>query len=151
MLIEHRIAHAFGYEYGVLFPSARNAIAHYVKELNYKGQIPSNVCPELATAMGHYDPVPVDSHCGLAWGVPVQLYGYRETNVQGMELEIDPLMTGYFGAPCCTSSIISFGRNKTLDINGGGALLTNRRELAALMQALAYFPAELRHPLEKQL
>ena len=65
-----------------------------------------------------------------------------------MKLEIDPLMTGYFGKPYCENSIISFGRHKTLDINAGGAFLTNNIALAGLMATHAYFPEQLRTHLE---
>ncbi len=51
-------------------------------------------------------------------------------------------MTGFFGKPFADNCIISFGRNKTLNINGGGALLSN------LDVYPGYFPEGLRDPLE---
>ncbi len=72
MLIEARIAKAFGYEYCTLFPNARSAIARYIEVTGNPGtiMIPSNVCPALATATKHSKVYPnfvaVDSHTGMA-------------------------------------------------------------------------------------
>lgn len=140
-----------GYEYCIFFPSARVAVADYVA--TYGGvQIPSNVCPALATATMRSNPypnfVPVDSHDGMAAGIPVQLYGFREI-VNGADIEIDPLMTGAMGPPFAPRCIVSFGRHKTISLGAGGALLTN--EVHDLAEFHSRMPEILREPLSREL
>jgi hypothetical protein len=89
--------------------------------------------------------VPIDPNTGLA-PIPVQLYGYRQ-EFPGAELEIDPLLTGIFGKPFATSTIVSFGYAKTIDIGGGGAILTQDKSLNAELEKLSYFPGILRDAL----
>ena len=122
-----RLSELFGYEYAIGFPRARDAVKAYV--LKYGPiEIPSNCCRALLeAAVGHGSPVevlPVDAQAGIAPGLPVQMYGYRQI-VPGSPLEIDPLMTGVMGKPIAKHSIVSFGWNKTLELGAGGILLTN--------------------------
>jgi len=131
------------YDFGFGFPRARDALAAWCEITGEKIKIPSNCCPALLPFASEL--VPVDPNTGLA-PVPVQLYGYRQI-FPGAKLEIDPLMTGLFGKPFADSTIISFGYGKTIDIGGGGAILTNDMELAAELNRRSSFPRILVEPL----
>jgi len=135
------------YEASIFFPRARDALAAWCEITGEKIKIPSNCCPALLPFASEL--VPVDPNTGLA-PVPVQLYGYRQI-FPGAKLEIDPLMTGLFGSPFADSTIVSFGYSKTIDIGGGGAILTNDMELAAELKKRASFPPILEEPLRDAL
>lgn len=136
-----------GYEYGIGFPRARDALAAWCKVTGKKIKIPTNCCSALLPFADEL--VPIDPETGLA-PVPVQLYGYRQ-EFPGAELEIDPLLTGLFGKPFATSCIVSFGYGKTIDIGGGGAIHTNDQHLAAELAPLGFFPPILVEPLANAL
>ena len=140
--LELRLCRDFGFNYCILFPRARDAIRAWVSVVNPTlSYIPSNVCPELQRVMPGYL-LPVSPLTGMVPSNPVQLYGYREIS-EGAPLEIDPLMTGRMGAPFAKSTVISFGKSKTVDAGGGGAFLTNDRWLARKMQRRGYLPPAL--------
>ena len=135
------------YEHSIGFPRARDALAAWCEITGEKISIPTNCCPALLPFAKEL--VPIDPETGLA-PVPVQLYGYRQI-FPGAKLEIDPLMTGLFGRPFAESTIVSFGYAKTIDIGGGGAILTNDKALADELLKVAYFPRALCEPLEAAL
>lgn len=137
---DDKIAGPMGYSYAVLFPRAREAVAAYVMATDRTLELPTNICPEVITYAGACVVREINQETGLA-DVPVQLYGYRQEYKD--RLEIDPLMTGWVGKPCCDSTIISFGFKKTLNIGCGGALLTNNRGLAQAMEPYQYLPGGL--------
>lgn len=128
-----------GFKYAVLFPRARDALFQYAQHTPYR-ELPSNICPVAAEAIRYPKLFPVHPETGLAHGITVQLYGYRETNVFLGDLDLDPLMTGWFDKPCATSAIISLGRKKILPLSGGGVFLTQDEGLALEMRRHEYFP-----------
>lgn len=137
---DEKIANPMGYAYAVLFPRARDAIAAYVETTDREIELPENICSVAWRAAGRPMLWAVDDVTGLA-RLPVQLYGYRQEIK--LHLEIDPLMTGWVGQPCCESTIISFGFKKTLSIGCGGAFLTNNQGLAQAMEPHQYLPGGL--------
>src|SRR5512143_24824 len=144
MSAEATLCHHMGYPAAILFPRARDAIASWCKINQKKIKIPTNCCAALLPFASEL--VPIDSDTGLA-PVPVQLYGYRQTFLSA-ELEIDPLMTGLMGEPFANSTVVSFGYAKTLDIGGGGAILTRDMSLTDELEKFAFFPTILRAPLQ---
>jgi len=150
---DDQIAKPMGYEHAVLFPRARDAIKAYVEVTARKVLgLPSNICPEAFKAAGDKArSQEIDQATGLAPNLAVQLYGYR--NEVSAPLEIDPLMTGWVGRPCCESTIISFGFKKTLNVGCGGAFLTNNTLLAAAMMDFGFWPGgdELTALVQKEL
>lgn len=147
MSIESQICELMHYEHAIPFPRARDALEAWCKITKEKIKIPTNCCPALLPFASEL--VPIDPETGLA-PVPVQLYGYRQ-EFPGSKIEIDPLMTGLFGKPFADSTVISFGYGKTIDIGGGGAILTQDKSLANDLKELAFFPRVLGDPLEKAL
>lgn len=141
------LCHLMNYEMALLFPRARDALAAWCEITGEKIKIPTNCCPALLPFASEL--VPVDPNTGLA-PVPVQLYGYRQ-EFPGAKIEIDPLMTGLMGRPFAESSVVSFGYSKTIDIGGGGAILTHDKSLAGELKKFAFFPKVLRQPLEDAL
>ena len=135
------------YEHSIGFPRARDALAAWCEITGEKISIPTNCCPALLPFAKEL--VPIDPETGLA-PVPVQLYGYRQI-FPGAKLEIDPLMTGLFGSPFAESTIVSFGYAKTIDIGGGGAILTNDTALANELLKRGIFPPMLKAPLANAL
>jgi hypothetical protein len=135
------------YERAIPFPRARDALAAWCKITKEKIKIPSNCCPALLPFASEL--VPVSPETGLA-PVPVQLYGYRQI-FPGAKIEVDPLMTGLFGEPFADSTVISFGYSKTIDIGGGGAILTQDKSLAEQLTRFEFFPKILCAPLEARL
>jgi len=135
------------YERAIPFARARDALDAWCKITKEKIRIPSNCCPALLPFASEL--VPVSAETGLA-PVPVQLYGYRQ-EFPGAKLEIDTLMTGLFGKPFADSTIISFGYSKTIDIGGGGAILTQDKSLADDLAKFEFFPKVLCSPLESAL
>src|SRR6185312_2012944 len=109
--------------------------AAWCKITGKKIKIPTNCCPALLPFADEL--VPIDPETGLA-PVPIQLYGYRQ-EFSNADIEIDPLMTGLFGRPFAESVVISFGYAKTIDIGGGGAILTNDKSLSDELLKFAYF------------
>lgn len=135
-----KLCDAFGFSYCVFFPRARDAIKVWFEKTGVREfYIPSNVCPLLADILPNAIKLPVSRLTGTVVALPVQLYGYREI-CDNAPLEIDPLMTGWFGRPFAKSTVISFGRNKTIDIGAGSAFLTNDKSLARDMESQSYFP-----------
>ncbi len=137
------LAQGMGFEYAILFPSAREALRAY-SVLESPVTIPSNVCLVLkrwATTI-----VPVNE-----WGTApgTQIYGFRE--IHGEPLDIDPLMTGWFGEPFSLHSVVSFGRHKTVSVGAGGAFLTNDRAIYVMLKGMGYFPEGLLEALEYRL
>ena len=132
-----------GYEYVIGFPRARDALAAWCKVTGKKIKIPTNCCEALLPFASEL--VPIDPETGLA-PVPVQLYGYRQ-EFPSAELEIDPLLTGLFGKPFATSVVVSFGYAKTIDIGGGGGLMTNDANLYRELRPLEQWPPILSEPL----
>src|SRR5512139_3134309 len=120
MSAEGELCDIMGYRMAILFPRARDALAAWCKVTQEQIKIPTNCCAALLPFASEL--VPIDPDTGLA-PVPVQLYGYRQI-FPGAKLEIDPLMTGLMGEPFADSAIVSFGYSKTIDIGGGGAILT---------------------------
>jgi len=135
------------YEHSIGFPRARDALAAWCEITGEKISIPTNCCPALLPFAKEL--VPIDPETGLA-PVPVQLYGYRQI-FPGAKLEIDPLMTGLMGSPFAESTIVSFGYAKTIDIGGGGAILTNDKSLADELMKRGVFPPILIDPLADAL
>src|SRR6478609_6474053 len=135
------------YEHSIGLPRARDALAAWCEIEGEKISIPTNCCPALLPFAKEL--VPIDPETGLA-PVPVQLYGYRQI-FPNAKLEIDPLMTGLLGEPFAESTIISFGYAKTIDIGGGGAILTNDLSLADELLKFCCFPRILWSPLESAL
>ena len=121
------IANPQGYERAVLFPRARDALAAYLMVITARLPLPICVCPEIADmAMRFLD---VDE-CGMAAGT--QLYGYRLEHEE--DLDLDPLMTGWFLGKTNPYRIVSFGANKILPLTGGGAFLTDDPTIADEME-----------------
>lgn len=147
MYLENKLCELMHYANAILFPRARDALAAWCKITGEKIKIPTNCCPILLPFASEL--VPVDPETGLA-PVPVQLYGYRQ-EFPGAKIEIDPLMTGLLGKPFADSTVVSFGYSKTIDIGGGGAILTWDNSLAAELIKFAYFPDILRAPLNDAL
>src|SRR5512139_3492989 len=143
MSAEDTLCDLMHYPRAILFPRARDAIAAWCKINQTKIKIPTNCCAALLPFASEL--VPIDPDTGLA-PVPVQLYGYRQTFLSA-ELEIDPLMTGLMGEPFANSTVVSFGYAKTIDIGGGGAILTRDTSLANELERFAFFPKILRAPL----
>lgn len=163
MSIEGNLASIMGYEVAGLYPSARSALLAWQNVeccepwFRYDAvSIPSNVCPELRRVLPGASVDAVSGQTGMAPDVPVQMYGYRNV-CPGAKLDLDPLMTGCLQPPFAECAIISFGRAKTIDIGGGGALLTNfkwidkRKHNAKHLLGREYFPHILRDPLFKAL
>ena len=121
------IANPQGYERAVLFPRARDALAAYLRVARDKPALPVCVCPEIADMASEF--LDVDE-CGMAPGT--QLYGYRLGHTQ--DLDLDPLMTGWFLGATNPYRIVSFGANKILPLTGGGAFLTNYDDIANEME-----------------
>jgi hypothetical protein len=136
-----------GYPEVIGFPRARDALAAWCEITGEKIRIPTNCCSALLPFASEL--VPIDPETGLA-PVPVQLYGYRQIFPEA-KLEIDPLMTGLLGEPFAESTIVSFGYAKTIDIGGGGAILTSNKYLANELREFAFFPPILRRPLQDAL
>jgi hypothetical protein len=132
-----------GYERAIGFPRARDGLAAWCEITGEKISIPTNCCSALLPFAKEL--VPINPETGLA-PVPVQLYGYRQ-EFPGAKIEIDPLMTGMFGKPFATSTVISFGYAKTIDIGGGGAVLTDDKSLASELEKFYFFPRILGEPL----
>src|SRR5512139_3005986 len=143
MSAEHVLCDLMGYSVAVLFPRARDAPSAWCEVTQEQIKIPTNCCAALLPFASEL--VPIDPDTGLA-PVPVQLYGYRQTFLSA-ELEVDPLMTGLMGEPFANSTVVSFGYAKTLDIGGGGAILTRDVSLANELERFAFFPEVLRTPL----
>lgn len=147
-----------GYDYCVLFTRARDAVFEFVEYYKVRDPyarmwLPTNVCPALREVFPDAPLIPVSALNGLA-PLGIQLYGYRQIIKSGIiELEIDPLMTGAFGVPIAKHAIISFGREKMVDVGGGGAFLTNDRWVARKMRKRksAHFPAILADQLRWEL
>src|SRR5260221_406335 len=136
------IAAPMGYKYAVLFPRARDALTALERVYPMEFYFPSNICREAFDSVKDRYTVAVNPETGLAprYGVvTVQLYGFRVAD-DDMHLDLDPLMTGWYARPHSTSAIISFGRNKILPLNGGGAFLTQDEALKEQMKKHAYFP-----------
>lgn len=133
---DEKIAHPMGYEYAVLFPRARDAIAAYVQVTGKKLTLPSNICPLLKPYCDGFEEV--DGETGLAY-LPVHLYGYRAEHGPA-DLTLDPLMTGWGRKPLTPSCIVSFGRKKWATLNYGGAFLTSDQNLAESMESRGWFP-----------
>lgn len=136
------IAGPMGFTYAVLFPRAREAIKAWTEITNRPVKLPTNICL-VARDWATYHTLHDIDETGLAPGITTQLYGYREVGNRDAELDLDPLMTGWFDRPCATSSIISFGQKKAIDIGGGGAFLTQDQGLAEEMERRGYFPSGL--------
>lgn len=132
------------YSYAEFFPRGRDALSAWCKVTGKKIKIPTNCCPALLPFASEL--VPVNPNTGLA-PVPVQLYGYRQEFERDEEIEIDPLMTGALGTPFAWSTVVSFGYGKTIDIGGGGAILTCDRALAKEIHEFRFFPRILESPL----
>lgn len=150
------IARSMGYKYCVLFPKARDALREFCALGYHDIALPTNICPVASTANPTARLVAIDPHTGLA-PLPVQLYGYRNRERQSLldhdqhhALDLDPLMTGWFDKPLATSSIISFGRPKTVNVSGG-AFLTQDQGLAEEMEEYEYFPQGLVAPVSDAL
>lgn len=143
MTLEEQLCDLMQYERAIGFPRARDALSAWCQITKEKIRIPSNCCPALLPFASEL--VPIDPNTGLA-PVPVQLYGYRQ-EFPGAKLEIDPLMSGLFGRPFADSTIISFGYSKTIDIGGGGAILTQDKSLAEELKKFGFFPKILNSPL----
>ena len=146
--LERKLADAMGYDYCTLFDTARSALRAWreAEKVNHRyPPIPSNVCPQLREVLGGVPLVPVNPLTGMAPGIAVQIYGYRNIVVNGV-LEIDPLMTGFLRGPLCRNSIISFGRKKMLIAEAGGALLSNEK-----FKGRGYFPEAFREELTLRL
>src|SRR6478735_5551470 len=126
MSLEQQLCDLMSYERAIPFPRARDALAAWCAITKEKIKIPTNCCPALLPFASEL--VPIDPETGLA-PVPVQLYGYRQIFPEA-KLEIDPLMTGLLGQPFAESTIVSFGYAKTIEIGGGGAILTGDGSLA---------------------
>jgi hypothetical protein len=129
-------ANLFGYQYSVCFARARDAMAAYLMTGHGGIMLPENICPQAAVVGCVL--TKTNQLTGLADHLPVQLYGYRE-EASGCKLEIDPLMTGYKNKPICESSIISFGRHKSLCVGHGGMFMTNNHELAQAMEPMGFW------------
>lgn len=147
MSVENQLCDLMGYERAIGFPRARDALAAWCKITKEKIRIPTNCCDALLPFASEL--VPINPHTGLA-PVPVQLYGYRQ-EFPGAKIEIDPLMTGLLGEPFADSTIISFGYAKTIDIGGGGAILTQDKNLADELMGFTFFPKVLNNPLSAAL
>ena len=147
MSIETQLCELMQYSDAILFPKARDALDAWCQITNKKIKIPTNCCSALLPFASEL--VPINPETGLA-PIPVQLYGYRQ-EFPGSKIEIDPLMTGLFGMPFADSTIISFGYGKTIDIGGGGAILTQNVILANELREFAFFPKVLCSPLESAL
>lgn len=134
------IAGPMGFRHAVLFPRARDALFWY--SAHHDVGLPSNICLAAANSVpyGQRRLFPVEATTGMALMLPVQLYGYRERASGIEQLDLDPLMTGWFDKPCAKSAIISFGRKKILPLNGGGVFLTQDEALAQEMRRHEYFP-----------
>ena len=136
------IANPQGYARAVLFPRARDALAAYriVKgrmdpELRYQPiRMPVCICPEVAKYADEF--LDVRPNCGTAPGA--QLYGYRVEHDH--DLDLDPLMTGWFHGHTNVTRIVSFGRDKILPLPGGGAALTSDLDLAEKLSEWSWFP-----------
>ena len=128
------IANPQGYERAVLFPRARDALAAY-RVISARTPLPICVCPEIAVLATEF--LDVDD-CGMAYGT--QLYGYRLEHEE--DLDLDPLMTGWFLGATNSHRIVSFGANKILPLTGGGAFLTCDAHLAGEMEKVGgdFFP-----------
>ncbi len=140
MWADDEIAGPMGFKYAVLFPKARDALFHFsaLQEV----QLPTNICPEAANAVypTKRTLVLIRPTTGMAPMLSVQLYGYRERASGFENLDLDPLLTGWFDKPCAKSAIISLGRKKILPLNGGGVFLTQDAALAQEMRRQEYFP-----------
>jgi hypothetical protein len=136
-----------GYPEVIGFPRARDALAAWCEITGEKIRIPTNCCSALLPFASEL--VPIDPETGLA-PVPVQIYGYRQ-EFPDAKLEIDPLMTGLLGQPFAESTIVSFGYAKTIDIGGGGAILTSNKYLADELREFGFFPPILYQPLQHAL
>jgi hypothetical protein len=136
-----------GYPEVIGFPRARDALAAWCEITGEKIRIPTNCCSALLPFASEL--VPIDPETGLA-PVPVQLYGYRQEFPEA-KLEIDPLMTGLLGQPFAESTIVSFGYAKTIDIGGGGAILTSNKYLADELREFGFFPPILYQSLQHAL
>ncbi len=147
MSIERSLCDLMFYSQAILFPRARDALAAWCKITGKKIKIPTNCCDALLPFASEL--VPINPDTGLA-PIPVQLYGYRH-ECPDAEIEIDPLMTGLMIRPSATTTIISFGYAKTIDIGGGGAILTLDISLANEIREFGFFPPILRTPLANAL
>lgn len=147
MSIRQTLCDLMHYDHAIPFARARDALDAWCKITKEKIKIPSNCCAALLPFASEL--VPVDPNTGLA-PVPVQLYGYRQ-EFPGAKIEIDPLMTGLFGKPFADSTVISFGYSKTIDLGGGGAILTQDKSLADELAKFEFFPKVLCSPLESAL
>ena len=127
------IAHSQGYARAVLFPRARDALNRYLLITGHDLSLPICVCPEIAYMAAEFEDV---DGCGLASGT--QLYGYRREHAN--DLDLDPLMTGWWVGAINPHRIVSFGANKILPLVGGGAFLTNDSDLADQMEEFSFFP-----------
>ena len=127
------IAHPQGYARAVLFPRARDALNRYLLITGHDLSLPICVCPEIASLATSFLDVDL---AGMAPGT--QLYGYRREHAN--ELDLDPLMTGWWAGATNNHRIVSFGANKILPLVGGGAFLTNDSDLADQMEEFSFFP-----------
>lgn len=135
------IAQPQGYARAVLFPRARDALRCFIGITGYKLQLPICVCPEIASCASKF--LDVDE-CGMAPGT--QLYGFRKEHAN--ELDLDPLMTGWWTWATTLHRIVSFGPNKILPLTGGGAFLTNDMDLAKVMEGHSFFPGGQFYPIK---
>jgi hypothetical protein len=129
-------ANLFGYQYSVCFARARDAMAAYLKTGHGGIVLPENICPQAVVDGCQF--TEINQLTGLANYLPVQLYGYRE-EASGCKLEIDPLMTGYKNRPICPSTIISFGRHKSLCAGKGAMFMTNNHMMAQDMEPMGFW------------
>lgn len=127
------VAHPQGYARAVLFPRARDALNRYLLITGHRLSLPICVCPEIASLATFFLDVDLS---GMAPGT--QIYGYRLEHAN--ELDLDPLMTGWWMGATNAHRIVSFGANKILPLVGGGAFLTNESDLADQMEEFSFFP-----------
>ncbi len=140
---DDEIANKMGYQYCVLFDTARDAITAYHTVVPDKPLgLPENICPELVEHMHNVGQRivlgKVNPHTGLANG-DVHLYGYQAPMGKNgiADLALDPLMTGWVRHLRNTSAVISFGLKKMLNVGYGGAFLTQDAILADQMEHYA--------------
>lgn len=123
-----------GYARAVLFPRARDAFRHYMEVCGVSPPLPVCICPEMAT-------LSPDSLMDVDWtGLHpgTQMYGYRSHHTE--DLDLDPLITGWFREPSSEHRIISLGRHKILPLTGGGVFCTNNLDLADELAERSFFP-----------
>ena len=130
------IANPMGYARGIPFPRARDAFKHYLEVTGAEPKLPVCICPEMAVLAPNSDTFIDVDWTGMADGT--QMYGYRKDH--GEDLDLDPLLTGWFREPTNPHRIVSLGRHKILPLTGGGVFCTNEFTLADEMAERSYFP-----------